>query len=189
MILNDAVNICLRYIGEAPVPAGVDIDSLDPLHEAYQARDMLEEMSGDLQSTGWWFNRESWTFQPDINKRIGVPSNVLSLTADDDVVNRGGSLYNRADQSFEFDAEVSATVIFKWDFETLPTVFAKWVTYETARDLQDFLRGDNTVDAKLEQQAFKAKLRVDREHLAQSNFNLISGTRLVDRTSIPSPVT
>lgn len=188
MLLNDSINICLRYIGETPVPTGVDIDSLDPLHEAVIIRTMLDEVSEDLQATGWWFNREAWVFSPDINNKIGIPPTVLSLLVDDNYIQRGGSLYDRDNQSYEFTDTVEATVIWKWDFEELPRTFASYVTYMTAKQVQIFLNGDDFTDSDLEKQIYQALVRVEKEHMRNSNYNLISGTRIVSRTTTPTPV-
>ena len=89
MIINDAVNICLKYILETPVPDGVDIDSLDPLHEAYVIRESLLANSRRTQTKGWWFNVADWTFIPDGAGRIGLSPAVLSNTTDNDYIKEG----------------------------------------------------------------------------------------------------
>lgn len=188
MLLNDAINICLRYIGETPVPDGVDIDSLDPLHEAVVIRQMLDEISENIQATGWWFNREEWTFIPDTNNRIGIPTNVLAIETTENYINRGGSLYNRDNQSYEFTDAFTADVVFKWDFEELPRTMASYITYLTAKDVQVYLNGDDFTDKQLDKQIGQALVRVEQEHLRHNKYNLVSGRRIVSRTTIPTGV-
>ena len=188
MLLNDAINICLRYIGETPVPDGVDIDSLDPLHEAVITRDIIKEVSKEAQSVGWWFNKETWVFQPDALNRIGISPTVISLQSDKDVIQRGGSLYDRQNQTYEFTEAVTANVIWEWDFEELPSTFATYVTYLAAQQVQLFLNGDETTNKDLERRLAIALTKVEKEHLRNSKFNLIKNKRLIDRTSVPTGI-
>lgn len=189
MLLNDAINICLRYIGETPVPMGTDIKSLDPLHEAVIVKEILEQTSEDLQSVGWWFNKETWTFTPDVHNKIDLSSDVLCIETADDYIKRGGSLYNRENKTYEFTKKVEATVFFKWDFEDLPRAFASYVTYMSAKQAQMFLNGDDFIDKDLEKHIGMAYTRVQKAQVKQSNYNLVKGNRLAGRTSLPSAVT
>jgi len=186
MLLNDAVNIGLRYIGETPVPPGVDIDTLNPLHEAVIIKDILQEVSEELQSQGWWFNKEEWTFQPDTSNHIGIPPDVLSLKVNGkDIIQRGGSLYDRENKTYLFTQPVTADVIWRWDFEDLPKTFASYVTYMGAKQAQVFLNGDEFVDRDLEKQIGYALIKVEKEHLRNSKYNLVKNTRVVDRGTVP----
>lgn len=191
MILLDAVNLCLRYIGEMPIPSTVDIDSLDELHEAQIIRKELLNTSKELQTRGWWFNREHWTFVPDaINGKISVPVTVLAIKGTSDTYTiRGGNLYDVEGNTLIFDDKVECVVIWELSFEELPQSFAQLVAYTTARDVQSFLRGDTSADKRLQEKVSQAYLTVQKEDLSHSQYNLISGTRLVDRTTRPVPVT
>ena len=191
MIILDAVNTSLRYLGEMPVPSTVDIDSLDELHEAKIVRNTLLQVSKEYQAKGWWFNRENWTFVPDsATGKIGIPPTVLSIRGTTTkVINRGGTLYSFDNVSFEFTDGVECLVVWEIPFEDLPESFAELVTYTTARDTQSFLRGDTSTDARLTAKVQESYLKVQREDIAFNQYNFISGTRLVDRTTRPTPVT
>lgn len=187
MILLDAVNLCLRYIGEMPVPSTVDIDSLDELHEARIIRNELLTTSRELQTRGWWFNREPWTFVPDaVNSKISVPVPVLAIKGTtNNYTIRGGNLYDVRGNTFLFDSNVDTLVVWELDFEELPQSFAQLVAYTTAMDVQSFLRGDTAADQRLRQKVSETYLVVQKEDLSHSQYNLIAGTRLVDRTTKP----
>lgn len=191
MILLDAVNLCLRYIGEMPIPPTVDIDSLDELHEAQIIRKELLNTSKELQTIGWWFNREPWTFVPDaINGKISVPVTVLAIKGTSDTYTvRGGNLYDVQGNTFLFGSNVDTLVVWELGFEELPQSFAQLVAYTTARDVQSFLRGDILADKRLQEKVSQAYLTVQKEDLSHSQYNLIAGTRLVNRTTKPVPVT
>ena len=187
----DAVNTSLRYLGEMPVPPTVDIDSLDELHEAKIVRNTLLQVSREYQSKGWWFNRENWTLVPDsVTKRIAVPSTAISIRGvSASVLPRGNTLYSLTDTSYEFTDAVECVIVWNLEFESLPESFADLVTYTTARDAQSFLRGDTTTDTRLAQKVQESYVKVQREDIAFNQYNFISGTRLVDRTTRPTPVT
>lgn len=187
MILLDAVNLCLRYIGEMPVPSSVDIDSLDELHEARIIRNELLTTSRELQTRGWWFNREPWEFIPNsVDSKITVPVPVLTIKGTGaNYVIRGGNLYDVEGNTFIFNDKVECLVIWELTFEELPQSFAQLVAYTTAMDVQSFLRGDTAADQRLRQKVSEAYLVVQKEDLAYNQYNLIAGTRLVDRTTKP----
>lgn len=187
MILLDAVNLCLRYIGEMPIPTPVDIDSLDELHEARIIRNELLTTSRELQTRGWWFNREPWEFIPNsVDSKIAVPVSVLALKGTGaNYVVRGGNLYDVEGNTLIFNDKVECLVIWELTFEELPQSFAQLVAYTTAMDVQSFLRGDTAADQRLRQKVSEAYLVVQKEDLAYNQYNLIAGTRLVDRTTKP----
>ena len=190
MILLDAVNTCLRYIGEMPVPPTVDIDSLSELHEAKIIRTTLQQTSREYQTRGWWFNKESWRFLPNsATGTIAIPVTVISLYGTSNtVLNRGGFLYDVDNQSLDFDDGVDCEVIWEVPFENLPSSFADLVTYATAKDIQAFLRGDTAADKRLSERIAQSYTLVQKEHLNYTKPNRIQGNRLVNRTSIPSGV-
>ena len=190
MIILDAVNTCLRYLGEMPVPSTVDIDSLDELHEAKIVRNNLLQVSREIQAKGWWFNREPWTFIPDsTTQKIAIPTTVLSVRGvTTSVINRGATLYSLANTSFVFTEPVDCVVVWDVDFEDLPETFAELITYTTAKDVQSFLRGDTATDVRLQEKVNQSFVKVQREDIAFNQYNFISGTRLVDRTTRPTPV-
>lgn len=191
MILLDAVNLCLRYIGEMPVPSTVDIDSLDELHEARIIRNELLNTSRELQTKGWWFNREPWEFIPNsVDSKIAVPVTVLTIKGTGaNYVIRGGNLYDVEGNTFIFDDKVECLVIWELSFEELPQSFAQYVAYTTAMDVQSFLRGDTATNERLRQKVAESYLVVQKEDLSYNQYNLISGTRLVDRTTKPIGIT
>lgn len=190
MTLIDGVNKCLRAIGEIKVPDGVDLDTLDPLHEAVQIRDIIIEQNKELQTSGWWFNVENWTFLPDaLTNKIGVPVTVLALRGvSTNVILQGNNLYDVDNQSLEFDDGVECITTFERDFEDTPESFAQYVIATSAEEAQFTFKGDDTADRKLEKAVNKAFLKVERENMRNKNINLISTGRLTDRGANPTPL-
>jgi|ETNmetMinimDraft_24_1059892.scaffolds.fasta_scaffold45643_2 GR25 family glycosyltransferase involved in LPS biosynthesis len=190
MILTDGVNQCLRAIGEIKIPDGVDLDSLDPLHEAVQIRDIINEFSKEAQTTGWWFNKEDWTFIPDVTTgKISIPVNVLSIRGTTrNVILQGNNLYDVDEQTLIFEDDVVCETVFERDFEQAPESFAKWVVLKSAQEAQFTFKGDTFTDKKLEQRIREAYIVLEREQHRNKSYNLITSSRLVDRGSNPTPV-
>lgn len=190
MIKTDAINLCLRYIGEAPLPAGITLEQLDPQHEANIISQIIDETAAKVSLQGWWFNTESWTFQPDsTTNKIQIPENVLYLKSDTgNYLLRGTSLYDADNQTYNFTSPVVATVVWNLKFFDLPTSFAFYVAYTAAQEAQMLFSADSTINTDLAKRIQEAYIRLQREHIRYSKYNIISGQRMVDRTTNPTGV-
>lgn len=190
MIKTDAINLCLRYIGEAPLPVGITLEQLDPQHEANIISQIIDETAAKVSLQGWWFNTESWTFQPDsTTNKIQIPENVLYLKSDTgNYLLRGTSLYDADNQTYNFTSPVVATVVWNLKFFDLPTSCALYVAYTAAQEAQMLFSADSTINTDLAKRIQEAYIRLQREHIRYSKYNLISGQRMVDRTTNPTGV-
>ena len=74
----DAINICLRGIGLAPVDTEDDFDL-----DSGTAKNIIDQTSTEIQSRGWWFNKEEgWKITPDVvNGYISLSDSVLSIVS------------------------------------------------------------------------------------------------------------
>lgn len=187
----DAINKMLRYIGELPVPESVIIGDLEDGHEAKTALVILEEINRELQEQGWWFNREDWELVPETDGYIAIPFTAISFkptSANENYRNDGGNLYDIDNKTKIFTNNVELRVVFEVTFEDTPATFASWCIYRSSQELHTYLNGDTGVDKKLERQIDKAMIKVEREDMANNRLNLITGSRLIDRTTIPTPL-
>lgn len=185
MQILDAVNYCLRYIGEMPVPSDADIGSLDELHEAFVAKGLIEEVSKELQYKGWWFNTESWEFSPQDDKTIIIPNEVLEIKSTGYLI-RSGRLYDITNTTKEFDEGVTLTTIFLTEFDELPYVFQMYVIFHTAQRLNTLYTAEDTVSKDLERRLQLQAIEVERADMARKNINLITSSKLYDRTTNPT---
>ena len=71
-------------------------------------------------------------------------------------------------------------------FDNIPDVFRTYVILVAAKHLHVYLNGDETTQRELEIKVNLQQVKVEREHLKQSKFNLIKGTRLIDRGTNPT---
>ena len=140
----EAVNRVLQMMGEAPV------NSLNGQYGlALQAQDSLNDVSRRLQSEGWSFNtdREKLLQRDASTNEIAVGSNTSRVVIDAyrypalDVVQRGGKLYDRYNNTYVFDEDlyVDATIILEW--EELPEHARQYITIKAGRQLQEAILG------------------------------------------------
>jgi hypothetical protein len=183
----DAINRMLRYIGELPIPTSVTIDSLPEGHEAVQARVILQETLREEQENKLWFNTFEVTYVPDTDGYITLPSNLIAFenTA---YFKEGNNLYTRATTSAIFTDTVTLTTRLEIGFDNIPDIFRTYIVLVASKHLHVYLNGDDTTQKELETKVALQQIKVEREHLRQSKFNLVKGTRLIDRTTNPTPL-
>ena len=181
----DAINRMLRYIGELPIPSSVVIDDLPEGHEAVLARTILEETLREEQENKFWFNTFTVTFIPDTDGYITLPQNIISFESND-YFKEGGNLYLRDGIDSTFDENVELTCLLEITFDNIPDVFRTYVVLVAAKHLHVYLNGDETTQRELETKINMQRIKVEKEHLKQSKFNLVRGTRLIDRGTNPT---
>ena len=96
------------------------------------------EVNADVQNEGWVFNRENhYPLTPEEDGCIYVPENVLRMDVYEndvyrttDLVKRNGKLYDKMNHTFIFDPQRSIyfDMVWKWDYEELPSVFKRYIT-------------------------------------------------------------
>jgi len=118
----DAVNIMLRNIGETPV---VTLGSTAK-PTAQKAQEMLAEESIRVQSEGYNFSTErELKLEPNDEGEIRLPSNTLSFnpttySADRNLQEDGGKLYDVDNNSFQFDGPIYIQAVLAKPFASLP---------------------------------------------------------------------
>jgi len=186
----DAVNKMLRFVGELPIPSSVIIDDLPEGHEAKDAKLVLAELNKELQEKGWWFNTEDWTYLQ-VEGYITIPTTVISVRStntSDKYLVKGNQLYDVAGQTKIFTNDVTLTTIFEESFTELPSIFATYVMYESAKQLHTFLNGDTSTQKDLDILIRKQFIKVEREDMSHKSYNLIKASRVIDRTTTPTPL-
>lgn len=180
----EAVNLMLDAIGESP------INSLDGLQavDAIKARSMLTTVSRMVQETGWHFNTEPGIrLLPSVpSKEIRLPANCLKVdtidaSADVDVVERGGRLYDRRNQTYEFERGLTVKMVVYLPFDDLPSAARHYITLRAARQFQQGTVGSETLyrfTARDEALALAALRRASRQ---TGNPNMLRDSASVSR--------
>ena len=130
-----AINQILASVGQAPVTT---LDQTNP--DVAIAYDTLIQVSREIQSEGWTFNKEKdYPFTPDSNNEILIPSNVLQIdisaetgNEEIDVIRRSGKLYDKQEHTYTFTEELKCDVVWLFDWVDLPRPIQDYVTARAA---------------------------------------------------------
>ena len=128
-------------IGQAPINriyqrTGGELVYINP--EVAFVHSLLMEVNTDVQNEGWVWNREdNYPFTPDEDGYIKVPENILRMDVYEnevyrtsDLVKREGMLYDKLNHTYKFDPlkAIRFNVVWKWEYEDLPSVFKRYIT-------------------------------------------------------------
>lgn len=175
--LLDALNACLRVLGESPVD---DLDS--GLMVAESALNVLREIEREVQSHGWDFNiEEGITLTPNQDGEILLPEGTIRADASDpriDVIQRGKRLYDRRNHTYVFTQALKVDLLVQLPFDELPEVARQYIYLKAARRLQWQTLGSETLNGHSEQDENEALIRLQRHELETSDFNILNSPEL-----------
>ena len=147
----EAVNTILSTIGEAPLNT---LSGSLPV-DGTIAKNVLSEVSREVQSQGWHFNTHyKVTLARDTDNKIPLATNIVRVEIDPrqyskisyDVVQRNNFLYNLAKNEETFDTNFKdATVVYLLSFDEIPEQAKRYITIRSARIFHDRTLGANTI--------------------------------------------
>ena len=163
----EAVNVILSTIGEAPLNS---LSGSLPV-DGTMAKNVLSEISREVQSSGWHFNTHyKSTLTRDTNNNIPVATNVVRVELDPnleskgdyDLVQRDGKLFNLAKNTDVFDKDFeNVTQVLLFPFNEIPEQAKRYITIRSARVFHDRTLGANTLH-KFSQEDEKQALSILR---------------------------
>ena len=142
-----AINQILMACGQAPVTT---LDETNPdVAIAYQT---LLEVSREVQSEGWTFNKEAhYEMTPNTDDEIIIPTNVLQIdltqanAGDKKVVRRNGKLYDKQNHTDKWtNGVVEVDVLWFFDWVDLPRPIQDYITTRAATITSSRIVGDQT---------------------------------------------
>jgi hypothetical protein len=132
-----AVNSILGSIGQAPLTT---LDMTNP--EVSYVYNIFRESLIDIQNEGWVFNREEnvpLSPETDGTKYILWPADALRIDItgnqydrSSNIVKRAGKLYDKVLKKFEFDQMIYVDIVRVYEFEDIPSVFQRYITYRAS---------------------------------------------------------
>ena len=132
-----AVNNILGAIGQSPLTT-LNFDN----PEISFIYNLLRDANVDTQAEGWHFNTEKHVkYTPDANGKIAIGNDILSMDVHDnhirreyDLVRRNGFLYDKQDHTDDFSSidSIDLDVVRLYNFEDLPIVFRRFITYRAS---------------------------------------------------------
>jgi len=125
------------------------------------ALNTLREVSREIQSEGWSFNKEyDYPLTPDSNNEVVIPNNMLQVdlnstytqNMDRDAVNREGKLYDKTAHSFVWtDETLYVDVIWYFDWTSIPTPIQAFIIAKSATIVSSRIIGDPNQYSMLQQ--------------------------------------
>ena len=169
----ESVNVILSTIGEAPLNS---LSGSLPV-DGTMAKNVLSEISREVQSSGWHFNTHyKSTLTRDTNNNIPVATNVVRVELDPnleskgdyDLVQRDGKLFNLAKNTDIFDKDFTdVTQVLLLPFNEIPEQAKRYITIRSARVFHDRTLGANTLH-KFSQEDEKQALSILRNAEART---------------------
>jgi hypothetical protein len=142
-----AINQILMACGQAPVTT---LDETNPdVAIAYQT---LLEVSREVQSEGWTFNKEPhYKMTPEANTNyILIPNNVLQIdlsqsnAGDKQAIRKGGKLYDKEHHTWEWkDGAVDCDITWLFDWVDLPRPVQDYITARASTIVSSRIVGDS----------------------------------------------
>lgn len=173
------VNDILAAIGEPPVSTLEGDSNADVAN----ARRILNKINRQVQSKGWTFNIEDITLEPDVfSKLIPYMGDYLRMVATSGAttyVNRGGYVYDTANQTDQFTSGVEVNIVRLKEFYEMPECFRNYIVTKAARQFNNRFFGAPEVDAVLEAEEREAFIAVNEYELDFGNYNMLDGDAFV----------
>ena len=189
MDLYQGVNKLLKAIGEIPITDNTQALTALSTDDVGMARDNLLSMSKSIQTTGYWFNKETnYPLMPNSSGYIAISDTILDIGGNAELIVKDHKLYNTTDKSFVFTEPQEVTITFYLQFDDLHPTAADAIVREATREFYNDILGDTQEAAILGLNADKAMLQLQKKQLAHRKINLMSGSRLLDRTTNPTAI-
>ena len=163
-----AINQILSSCGQAPVTT---LAQTNP--DVAIAYDTLLQVSREVQSEGWTFNKEyHYEMTPDTDDFILIPNNILqikltenSANMDKSAIRRSGKLYDRQNHTYKWtDETVECDIVWEFDWVDLPQPIQDFVTARAATLVSQRIVGDTEQYQMLQQQeAFARAMALEYE--------------------------
>lgn len=174
-----AVNEMLAAIGEDPVES---LDNLPP--SGNTALHTLQTTARDFQEEGFWFNREeAYDLSPDEDGYVFLPLNALSVSPDESrYVERGDRLYDREEQTFQHELEITCEVVLHLPWNELPSAARRYITALATEKFVDGFPGANAVTEARHRNLLRAKVAFERAVIRNEGLNMMNNTTIQQLT-------
>ena len=171
-----AINQILTSCGQAPVTT---LDQTNP--EVAIAYATLLQVSREVQSEGWTFNKEyHYEFNKDNNNEILIPNNVIQLKLSEnaqnmtyDAVRRQGKLYDRQNHRYTWEySPIECDVTLEFDWVDLPEPVQNYITARAATLVSGRIVGDDDQYTRLRAQEQEMRVLANEYETQQGQFTM-----------------
>ena len=173
-----AVNNILGAIGQSPLTT-LNFDN----PEVAFIYNLLRDANVDTQAEGWHFNTEKHVkYTPDsVTGKIAIGNDILSMDVHDNhirreynLVRRNGVLYDKQDHTDDFSTidSIDLDVVRLYNFEDLPIVFRRFITYRAMTAAATQLVANPNLVRLLTNQASLARAALQEYECNQGDHNM-----------------
>ena len=175
----ESINIMMAAIGESPINT---LSGTLPV-DARMAQSTLKEVNKKVQMEGWSFNTEiDVTFTRDsTTKQISLPTDILRIDpnihqhTNIDAIQRGLKLYDRLNNTFEFDEDLICTAVYFRPFDEIPEPARYYITIKAARIFVDRLVSDQGLRTYTQEDETRARAILMETDYANGDHNILRG--------------
>ncbi len=167
----EVVNSTLSAVGDAPVQSLVDTE----YNPVFIIRDMINNISRDMQTKGYWFNMEESVFleSNSNNDKIILPFNILRMEATSkSYVMRGLSVYDRVNRTDIIPNGITADITVMLPFEQLPQTAREYIRAACRIQYNNEFFGDQSSKRELLAAFEKAKQELEKENIENQKVNV-----------------
>jgi hypothetical protein len=172
----EAINFMLATIGESPVNTVEDNGVVD----AVLARQFLTMTMRRCQAKGWHWNTEkslvlARTFPENhvFLPRATLKVDTVGPSSDVDAVIRGGRLYDRANHTYAFEADVTVDLVVMLPFEELSETVRQYVMIAASRSYQEKFVGSEALARFSQRDELMAWADLVNEEAENGDFNVL----------------
>ena len=171
-----AINQILTSCGQAPVTT---LDQTNP--EVAIAYATLLQVSREVQSEGWTFNKEYHVeFNKDNNNEILIPNNIIQIKLTENpqnspyhAVRRNGKLYDRQNHRYTWEySPIECDVVWEFDFIDLPEPIQNYIKARASTIVSGRIVGDNAQYQRLQQQEIQQRALAMEYETSQGQFTM-----------------
>ena len=171
-----AINQILTSCGQAPVTT---LDQTNP--EVAIAYATLLQVSREVQSEGWTFNKEyHYQFNKDNNNEILIPNNVIQIKLSEnaqnmtyDAVRRQCKLYDRQNHRYTWEySPIECDVTWEFDWVDLPEPIQNYITARAATLVSGRIVGDDDQYTRLRAQEQEMRVLANEYETQQGQFTM-----------------
>ena len=171
-----AINQILTSCGQAPVTT---LDQTNP--EVAIAYATLLQVSREVQSEGWTFNKEYHVeFNKDNNNEILIPNNIIQIKLTENAQNapyhavrRNGKLYDRQNHRYTWEySPIECDVVWEFDFIDLPDPIQNYIKARASTLVSGRIVGDNAQYQRLQQQEIQQRALAMEYETSQGQFTM-----------------
>ena len=154
-------------------------------------RKILDHVSREVQSRGWFFNTDiNYSLVPTNNNEIVLPANALRVELAEssrlhNYVERNRKLYDRVNNTYTITNTVKVNIVFLLDFEELPEVARHYIMIRSSRIFQDRMLVSSELHKFHEVDELQAYMNLKETEGDIGRHNILTGNydvyRVLDR--------